>query len=469
MTSPNSAVFNYEIGEKVSNNVLTETFAASKNGLNKKIMLVMLKPYFSQEEWLRDSFLHSVRFAAQFRHPHILSVFDTGEKDGRLFAATELMPLGSLSNWLENNDTSLTWTQTSRFIEDIADALDFIHTLRDEHGKSVTFGSFSPDNILLEYDSENAKILRAKLGIRDKPLYEFIKEGVESIPTPNPEYISPEEASDMPSTPYSDQYTLGIIAYQLLTGKTPFHGESAVTTYRRHKLTAPAPPSIMHIESLQPTPSMVNGNITSSMDEVILRVLSKNPSRRYESCTQFAKALRHAIESVQEKEYTSFLFKLKTAIENHDLEIGRAALDGAMRIRPNSDEVKSLSQSLKNLEYATELYKEARNAFFQAQEMARNIREEDADHPDEEGLLKNLAPLPPSLWQKLITRSRIKFLTFLTLISLTIVIGISTILYSETTGRESFLPTLVALDRTSTPTYAPPTPYMLTPGVTPQK
>jgi serine/threonine-protein kinase len=275
------------------------------------------------------------------------------------------------------------------------------------------------------------------------------------LPVNNPEYISPEEAADLPLTPFSDQYSLGILAYELLAGQTPFHDGSVVTIYRKHKDQAPAPPSAF------------NGDLTVAIDEAVLRALQKSPSSRYENCSQFARALRAAVEVMAEKEFNLFLEQARIAMEIGDVEAGISALDGAIRIKPNSIEVKSLTHSLKNLERATNFYKEACDSFVKAQQMARSIREEEPDYPDKDHLLTKLVPPPVSFLKIIRKNSRVALMTFFISIGFAVVAGMATIIYSETAGSQTFRPTIVAIDRTSTPTFAPATPYTLTPAATP--
>lgn len=442
--------FDYEIKEKIGENTFAETFCGSKPGLDKKLSLVMLKPNLYEDRQVRMDFLAHANLLAQLRHPRITEVFDIGEKDGRLYLVFEYMSQGSMRQLFENLEFRLTLTQIVVLVEDIAAALDYVHSHTEESGQHTVYGDVSPDNILLEFDIKNRETLRAKLdsnGIwkRQESLYEVT----------DPEYSSPEKASDEPLTPFSDQYSLGIIAYRLLAGQTPFHDKSVVTIYRKHKNESPSFPSIF------------NGNLTANIDEVVLRAIKKAPSDRYENCAQFAIALRKAIEGMEEKRFDSLIEQARIAVEMGDAAAGNSALDEAIRIKPNSSEVKSLSRLVKDLERAATLYKEACDSFFKAQQTAISIREEEPKYPDKDHLLAKLAPPPISFWQIIRKNSKVAFMTFLISIGFAVVVGMATIIYSESVGREVFRPTLIAIDRTSTPTYAPPTPYTVTPAVTP--
>jgi len=447
----------YRIEEQIDEGVFTNTFSAFRRGLDKQVTLVILKPQYFEMVSVRENFLYQARLLAQLRHPQIVNVFDVGEKDGSLYMATEFMPQGYLSTWIERSETKLSWAQVAVLVADIAAALDFTHAHKDEKGQPLIHGNLSPDNIVLEYEQGVWSKLRAKLtnnGVWKK------RENVDDTGdlyyiNNNPEYISSEQAADYPLTPLSDQYSLGIIAYKLLTGQTPFHGGSAVTIYRNHKQHAPS------------LPSAINGNLTRDIDQVVLKSLSKDPSFRFENCMQFAAALEVAIESVQEKDFSSFIEQAEKAVSESNAVIAVAALNDARQIKPNSDEVRVLSESVKTLQRAITLYNEACESLSNASQIAQKIRNEEPNYPDDNKLLADLAPLHPTLWQRARKNSHIVLVTSLILTGFAVIIGIATIIYAETAGKETFRSTLVAIDRTTTPTFTPTPTTTPTPTYTP--
>lgn len=409
----------YLLGDQVGEGRFTDVYSAIKRGLGKKVALMVLKPQYGSQMDARDNFIRRARFASKLKHPQIVDVFDVADDSGRLYMAMEFIPQGSLRDWIKKlNGNIMPLHQIAALIDDVAHALNFIHTHKGEDGNLLIHGSVNPGNILLEYDTKIAGKLRAKLsggGIWQKS--QDKSDTGELFPLENPEYISPEQASDVPLSPYSDQYALGIITYELLTSQTPFHGDSLVTIYRNHKTVSP------------PSPSTINRSLTREIEEIVLKSLNKDPLDRFENCEQFARALRLAVESTQEKDFVTYLEQARQAVDEVDASTAVIALRNARQIKPNSIEVERLLGQTETLERAAALYKEGCDSFSNASQLAKEIRNSEPNYPDEEGLLANLAPLPDRSWQRFFKRWRIALIVSLALIGFVIVLGIVANIY----------------------------------------
>jgi len=212
----------------------------------------------------------------QTDHPHLARVMNIGKSyiSGFPFIY-KTMPYyaeGSLAKWqMQFAGRLFAPAEVARVILQLADAVQFLHE------RGILYQNFKMTNILVVNETRNMRDLHVVLS--DLP---FVQDAINLPKTPESyRYFAPEQWENEAFTS-SDQYGLAIIAYELLTGRAPFQGNSD-TIMRRMHLTMPAPP-----------PSSFNSQIYPFIDKVILRALSKRPEDRFESVTAFAAALERA-------------------------------------------------------------------------------------------------------------------------------------------------------------------------------
>jgi hypothetical protein len=212
----------------------------------------------------------------QLDHPHLSRVMNIGKSyiSGFPFIY-KTMPYyaeGSLAKWLAQFAGRLfSPSDAARVILQLADAIQFLHN------RGMLYQNFKQSNILVVNDTQTMRDLRVVLS--DLP---FVQDVINLPKTADSyRYFAPEQWENEAFTS-SDQYGLAIIAYELLTGRAPFQGNSDAIMRRMH-LTMPPPP-----------PSAFNTNIYPFIDKVILRALAKRPAERFESVTAFASALERA-------------------------------------------------------------------------------------------------------------------------------------------------------------------------------
>src|SRR5258708_6125169 len=212
----------------------------------------------------------------QLEHPHLSRVMYIGKSyiSGFPFIY-KTMPHyaeGSLVTWLgQTNGKLFTPSEVARVILQLADAVQFLHS------RGMLYQNFKQANILIVNNTQSMRDLHVVLS--DLP---FVQDAINLPKTVESyRYFAPEQWEST-SFPASDQYGLAILAYELLTGRAPFQGNSD-TIMRRMHLTMPAPP-----------PSSFNRTIYPFIDKVILRALSKRPEERFESITAFSTALERA-------------------------------------------------------------------------------------------------------------------------------------------------------------------------------
>ena len=216
-----------------------------------------------------ERFLREITTTANLRHPNILPLFDSGERDGFLFYVMPYIEGQSLRDRLER-DTQLPAEVAMRIADEIADALGYAH------GRGVIHRDIKPENIMLE----NGHAIVADFGIahalNDGGSERLTAVGM-SLGTPL--YMSPEQSSGDVIDARSDLYALGCVAYEMLVGSPPFVGPNAMAIMARHALDAV--PSIL----------TVRPNVSGAFSAAIVRALAKVPADRFATMQEWRDAI----------------------------------------------------------------------------------------------------------------------------------------------------------------------------------
>jgi serine/threonine protein kinase len=247
-----------------------EVYRATDSVLQRKVAVKLLSERYAQDEEVRARFLREALSAARLSGtPHVITVFDVGEHRGRPYIVMEYLEGGSVFDRLREGrvppDRALEW------LAQAARALDRAH----EQG--VVHRDVKPANLLLDREGS---VNVSDFGIASTT-------GLDTLTLPGTilgtaGYLSPEQARGEPATPASDRYALGVVAFELLTGRRPFEGDTAATEAFAH-VTAPVPSA----ERIRPA-------LPYGVDEVLARALAKDPRERPKSCSAFVSGLEEA-------------------------------------------------------------------------------------------------------------------------------------------------------------------------------
>jgi serine/threonine protein kinase len=236
-----------------------------------------------QADFLRDRLFREARSAGQLFHPGIVVILDVGQQGDTAFIAMERVDGKSLLQTLAAGPP----VETARALEILrqtAAALDYAH------GRGIVHRDIKPANIMLQ-DGGMVKI--ADFGIAK--VISGQQATVTGIVMGTPSYMSPEQIESQPVDGRSDQFSLTVVAFELLTGARPFQSDSLATlTY-------------MIVHGNRPSARAVNPRLPESVDEVLGVGFSRNPAARYQTCSQFVATLTAAIDStpLQNLEKTS--------------------------------------------------------------------------------------------------------------------------------------------------------------------
>ena len=422
----------YRVIEEIGRGGFSIIYLAENTTLKRQVALKLLLPALFQDPDAIQRFIREARTAAALNHPRIVRVFDLDETEGRLYMAMEYLPGGDLRRYASEH-APLPFRHVAGLIAQVAEALDYAHS------QGVIHGDVKPGNILIspgEGDQPQARL--ADFGVLRAVQSSGATSGDMTLGTPY--YISPEQAEGNRPAPASDQYALGVVAYELFAGRPPFEGETPLVIYLKHIREAP------------PAPSQANPLITPELEAVLLRALAKNPAERYPTCSEFARALRQAVASTEVAQFQARIGQAEAALKAHDPETARPLLHDALQMLPDDRQAKALLERLETQERAQSGYRQAAESLQAARQEAAALRQEAPDHPDPQALLKTLAPPPPPWWERLRRRWRAGLFLALALAALGLLAGMSWVVYTQQPAGDSHRETLVAVVRTSTAT-----------------
>ena len=272
-----SLLAGYRLEQQVGRGGFAVVFRALDERLGRPVALKILSPALaSSSPEFRRRFIAESRAAATVDDPHIIPVYEAGEADGVLFIAMRYVAGGDLRQVLER-EGALAPDRAADFVSPVASALDAAHSA------GLVHRDVKPGNILVDaragrpdhvYLSDFGIVKGAALGSLT---------GVGSSNLGTPDYMAPEQISGQPVDGRTDQYSLACVTVQLLTGTVPFQRDSLPAVIYAH-LSVP-PPSLV---SLRP-------DLPAAVDQVVAKAMAKTAEKRYDSCGDFADALRDAL------------------------------------------------------------------------------------------------------------------------------------------------------------------------------
>ncbi len=260
----------YVLSRKLGAGGMAEVWEAFDEGLHRSVAVKVVRDEIADELEFRERFVREARLAAQLEHPRILPIYDFGTEAGVTYLVMPLLPGGSLKELIQG---PMPGEEAVEALSAIAAALDHAHS------RGVLHRDVKPSNVLVD---ASGSLLLADFGLakNTEVSSELTAAG---MVVGTPAYMAPEQAIGRSVDPRADQYALGIVAFELLTGRTPFRSESPFAVLDKHLREAPPPPS-----------SFVPG-LPPEVDTVLAKALSKKPQDRYGTCREMVTALAEAL------------------------------------------------------------------------------------------------------------------------------------------------------------------------------
>ena len=263
----------YSILEEIASGAQGTVYRAYDSTTGGVVALKVLHSHVASDAGYLERFRREASLTASISHPNVIQIHEVGEADGRHFISMEFVP-ESLGHIIEVS-ASLPLETAARYVAEVADGLSAAHA------RGVTHRDIKPENVLLAPDG-TAKV--TDFGIaRGEDLATITATGM-MLGTPY--YMSPEQAKGERADARSDIYSLGCLAYQLLTGRLPFRSTTPYAIIRAH------------VEDPPPPIRGVRADIPEPVAEVIHRALEKAPAARFQTMAEFAAAVRAAVPGI---------------------------------------------------------------------------------------------------------------------------------------------------------------------------
>lgn len=268
MTEPILLNNRYELNELLGSGGMSVVYRAHDRMLERDVAIKILRETFSSDDEFRSRFHQEAKAAANLSHPNIVTIHDFGLDAGRLFIVMEYVPGDHLKNLIKKRG-NFSIDETLALIGQACAGIGYAHRA------GLVHCDIKPQNMLITPD---ARLKVVDFGIA-RALASIQPEEKTDVVWGSPQYFSPEQAAGSPPSPASDVYSLGVVMYEMLTGELPFSASSPEELARLHRELPPR------------SPSQLNRDIPPALEQIIIKVLSKEASARYRTADQLGRVL----------------------------------------------------------------------------------------------------------------------------------------------------------------------------------
>jgi N-acetylneuraminic acid mutarotase len=262
----------YQIVSLPKNGGMASVFKAYQQTLDRYVAIKVMSPTLTNDPVFVRRFYEEARRTAKLEHPNIVSIYDIGQTpNGSLFIVMRFVDGLSLQELL-TRERPLEVPRASRIALQVADALDFAHTW------GIIHRDVKPSNIMIE---PGDRVTLMDFGIAKLVGDTQLTQHGAIVGTPK--YLSPEQAMGQPADHRSDIYALGVVLFEMLTGRAPFEADTPTGMLYAHTSLPP------------PSPTEINATITPALAAVVLKALAKDRAERYQSARELRQAIRSAL------------------------------------------------------------------------------------------------------------------------------------------------------------------------------
>lgn len=264
----------YEIIEKIGNGGMATVYKSKDRILNRYVAVKILRDEFTTDEEFIKRFRIEAQSAASLTHPNIVSIFDVGNEGSLYYIVMELIKGKTLKEIITEENGPLPWKWSLNIVSQIASALETAHK------NNIVHRDIKPHNIIITEDGI-AKV--TDFGIAKAVSNSTITAFGTTIGSVH--YFSPEHARGGYTDAKSDLYSLGVVMYEMLTGRVPFDADTPVSVALKH----------MQEEPIEP--KEINDNIPQVVNDIIMKAMQKDINLRYQSATEMLKDLNTALKN----------------------------------------------------------------------------------------------------------------------------------------------------------------------------
>ena len=272
----------YEILERIGTGGMAVVYKAKCYRLNRLVAVKILKSDLAQDEDFRRRFNAEAAAVAQLSHPNIVSVYDVSRGGDTEYIVMELIDGITLKQYMEKRG-QLNWRESLHFITQI------MRGLSHAHSRGIVHRDIKPQNVMVLRDG-SVKVADFGIACLENSAQTLTQEALGSV-----HYISPEQARGDRTDARSDIYSAGVVLYEMLTGRLPFEGDSAVSV------------AIQHLSSIPLAPREINPDIPEQLELICMKAMAPDLDRRYPS----ADAMIADLEAFRKNPGVSLDFELE--------------------------------------------------------------------------------------------------------------------------------------------------------------
>jgi len=299
----------YLLEERLGTGGMALVYRAKDQRLERYVAIKILRETYTNDPDFQELFRQEARAAANLSHPNLVTVHDFGLDDDRLFIVMEYVPGTHLKNTMQRRGR-LPLEETLGLMVQACAGIGYAHRA------GLVHCDIKPHNLLISPDH---RLKVTDFGIA-RALASIHPDEKTDVVWGSPQYFSPEQAAGYAPSPASDVYSLGVILFEALTGQLPFQAESASELARLHREALPPSPASdvyslgvilfealtgqlpfqaesaselarLHREALPPSPRSINPAIPEALEQIMLKVLAKEPAARYRTADQLGRVL----------------------------------------------------------------------------------------------------------------------------------------------------------------------------------
>jgi predicted Ser/Thr protein kinase len=267
----------YRIQQVAGKGGMGVVYVAEDLRLGRRVALKLLSPELAGDDRFRRRFVRESRLAASIEHPHIVPIYAAGEVDGALFIAMRYIDGADLRNLLAEMGP-LEIRRVVGIARQLADALDAAHR------RGLVHRDVKPGNVLVETQGDRDHCYLTDFGlVKHSSSHSGVTGSGQLVGTVN--YLAPEQIEGKPADGRSDEYSLGCLVFECLTGSPPFVRDADAATLWAH------------LSDARPRSSETRPQVPTAMDDAVVQAMAKAPVDRFASCDAFATAMENALPS----------------------------------------------------------------------------------------------------------------------------------------------------------------------------
>jgi len=284
----------YEIREHIATGGMASVYKTWDHRVERIVAIKVLRTLDKNDQRAVERFRREARYAAALTHPNAVTIFDFVEEWGQYFLVMEYINGPTLKQLIGQNRQ----LQARQAVEIAAQVCD---VLQVAHAKGFIHRDIKPQNIMLTWSggssNGNMSSERPLVKLTDFGIVRVVEEGGltnSGIVLGTADYLSPEQARGETLTASSDLYSLGVVMFEMLAGRPPFVGPTAVSI------------AMQHASSNPPSLRQYNANIPPAVEKIVMRALEKEPEDRFHSAQEMQQALRYCMKELYGRKKSTY-------------------------------------------------------------------------------------------------------------------------------------------------------------------